>query len=393
MDPSSPPLDPAMLLGAPGSTGAPGAPGAAGTPSAAGAPGAPTGTPWSLWRYAGALPPLAVAGSPAVSMGEGLTPLVPGPGGVWLKLDFVTPTLSFKDRGAAVMVAGMSAAGVGSVVADSSGNAGAALAAYAARAGIAAEIFVPASTSPGKEAAIAGTGATVRRVEGDRAAATAAAVARLGETGAVYASHVHQPLFLHGTKTCAYELWEQLGGRAPGTVVCAAGNGSMVLGLDLGFLELQRAGLIERVPRVLAVQAQRCAPLLAGAHQGPAAPGPVAAPGPAAPAASAAAAPAAAAGGPGPTVAEGIAIADPPRGTQILEVLSRTGGRVLLAPEERIGAAQRYLGSQGVDVEPTAAAVWAAWDLARHAATGPADEDAPVVVILGGAGVKARRAP
>jgi threonine synthase len=321
---------------------------------------------WSLWRYAEALPPLAVAGSATVTMGEGMTPLVREgrDADVWLKLDFLNPTLSFKDRGAAVLVAAMSAAGIRSVVADSSGNAGAALAAYTARAGMAAEVFVPASTSEGKQAAIACTGATVRSVPGDRAAAAGAALRRVGSPDAdgaptVYASHVHQPLFVQGTKTCAYELWEQLGGHPPGTVVAAAGNGSMVLGLHLGFAELQRAGLIDRTPAIVAVQARRCAPLAGLVPDLP-------------------------------TVAEGIAIADPPRADQIREALGQTP--VLLAGEEEIGVAQRTLGARGLDVEPTSAAVWAAWTspgTAAHRAHLPG----PVVLVLGGAGAKARRAP
>ena len=110
-----------------------------------------------------------------------------------------------------------------------------------------------------------------------------AARATVERTGAWYASHVYRPAFVHGVKTLAFELWEQLGGRSPGRVVVPAGNGTLVLGLYLGFRELADRGHIGHLPAIVAVQAERCAPL---AGRRPA----------------------------GPTAATGIAIAHPPRG-------------------------------------------------------------------------------
>lgn len=314
-------------------------------------PTPPAGAPWSLWRYAGALPPLAAAGAASVTMGEGMTPLVEE-GGALLKLDMLMPTLSFKDRGAAVLVAALAAAGVRQVVADSSGNAGTAVAAYCTRAGIAAEVHVPAATSPAKRAAIGRLGARVVVVDGDRAATAAAARARVEATGATYASHVHQPLFTQGTKTFAYECAEQLG-AAPGTVVVPAGNGTLALGAAIGFADLVAAGRIAAAPRLVVVQAARCAPL-AGRHPD------------------------------GPTVAEGIAIAEPPRGAQVLRAVAASGGEVLLAEEGAIAPARAELARRGIDVEPTAAATWAAWRAWPGARSAPG----PVVLALCGAGLK-----
>jgi threonine synthase len=306
--------------------------------------------PWSLWRYRDALPPASLGRAADVSLGEGMTPLVPV-ADVMAKLDFVMPSQSFKDRGASVLVAAAAAQGIASLVTDSSGNAGRSVAAYAARAGIAAEVFVPESTPDHKATAIARLGASVVRVPGDRAAAAGAAVARVDETEAMYASHVWQPLFVHGTKTVAFEIWEQLGRHPCGTVVVPVGNGTLLLGAARGFAELRDAGLVQRAPRLIGVQAARCAPLL---DQAPS----------------------------GPTVADGIAVAAPPRRAQILAAIRTSGGHLLTAAEDAIEPARRDLASCGIDVEPTAAATWAAW---QHAGPDIKGADQVVLVLTGAA--------
>ena len=269
-------------------------------------------------------------------MGEGATPLVAVDGGLRLKLDFLMPTLSFKDRGSVVLVAKAAEIGVRRLVADSSGNAGASIAAYAARAGMAAEVFVPAATSEKKVAQLRGYGATVHSVAGSRAEAASAAIDHVEATGTFYASHVYNPLFHHGTKTFAFELWEQLGGRLPATVLVPAGNGTLLIGASIGFKELAAAGLIQHPPRLVAVQAERCAPLAYAT-------------GAASPAGGAASA------------AEGIAIAEPARLRQMLDAVSESGGTVITATEPGIASARRSLARRGIDVEPTAAITYAAW--------------------------------
>ena len=302
---------------------------------------------WSLWRYRSVLP--ASRSWEKVSLGEGMTPLIPVRPGLWCKLEYVSPTRSFKDRGAVVMISGAADQGVQEVVADSSGNAGAAVAAYAGRAGIAAEVFVPEATPAARVAAIEVFGARVVRVPGDRAAAAAGARAAVARTGAWYASHVYRPAFVHGVKTLAFELWEQLGGRPPGRVVVPAGNGTLVLGLFLGFRELAEHGHIRHLPAIIAVQAERCAPL-AGLRPA------------------------------GPTQATGIAIAHPPRGGEARAAILATRGAVVTVAEEQLEPARRQLAQMGMRVEPTAAAAWAA-GLPAGA------RDAPTVVVLTGAGV------
>jgi threonine synthase len=303
---------------------------------------------WSLWRYRSALP--AGRSWEKVSLGEGMTPLVPARPGLWCKLEYVTPTRSFKDRGAVVMVSAAADQGVRRVIADSSGNAGAAVAAYAGRAGMAAQVFVPEETPPPRVAAIEVFGARVVTVPGDRAAAAAAARAAVEQTGAWYASHVYRPTFAHGVKTLAFELWEQLGGP-PGRVVVPAGNGTLVLGLWLGFRELAAGGLVRQMPAIIGVQAEHCAPL-AGLR-------PV-----------------------GTTAATGIAIGDPPRGSEARSAIVASRGAVLTVTEAQLEAALGELAGMGMAVEPTGAVAWAA---ARRADLPAGAIGLPTVVVLSGA--------
>jgi threonine synthase len=318
---------------------------------------------WSLWRYRRALPfsPKSKTWE-TVSLGEGMTPLVPGPGGTLLKLDYVMPTLSFKDRGAAVLIAAAVELGVRRVVADSSGNAGTSAAAYSARAGLAATIFVPESTSAKKITQMRRHGAEVRLVPGPREASTAAAIEFVEGQEAFYASHHYNPFFVEGTKTFAFEVWEQLGGRAPDVLVLPVGGGTLLRGAARGFAELRGHGRCDQVPRIVAVQAARCAPIAwAAVHPGEPAPAWQ------------------------DSVAEGIALAEPPRLGQVLDAVALSGGSFVTVDDEAIEPARDALAALGVYVEPTAATVWAAFNAAFPAG---ADPGQTVVVAMTGAGWK-----
>src|SRR5215469_9198983 len=228
--------------------------------------GAIVATHASLWRYAAGL---ALAGPPRVSLGEGWTPLVRRN---WrgaefhFKLESQMPTGSFKDRGTAVMLNHLIEVGVGPIHEDSSGNAGASIATYAAAAGIPCRIYVPASAPRGKLVQIAVSGADVRAIPGSRQAVTEAALGASGDS--FYASHNWHPYFIEGTKTLAFELWEQLGFRAPDNILVPTGYGSNILGLDRGFDELERRGEVTGRPRLFAVQAANCAALAAAWEAG-----------------------------------------------------------------------------------------------------------------------------
>jgi threonine synthase len=314
----------------------------------------------SIWRYAAAFP---FAPGAAISMGEGCTPLVERaiPGGTaLLKCEWFMPTGSFKDRGASVMLSLLRDQGVTAVLEDSSGNGGAAVSAYAAAGGMAATIFVPASTSPAKTVQSRAAGAAIELIPGSRQDCADAALAKSAEI--FYASHNWHPFFLEGTKTLAYELWEDLGFRAPDDVIVPCGAGSNVLGCWLGFSELLRAGQIARLPRIWAAQPANCGPIARAALGLPA---------------EAAK----------PTIAEGTAIAQPLRLPECLHALAESGGGAVLLDEEEIARASLSLARTGIYVEPTCAQAAAAFGKLRDGGRIGATDTA--VVVLTGTGLKA----
>jgi threonine synthase len=293
----------------------------------------------TMWRYREALP--VDDDAHVVSFDEGMTPMVPadlGPGTLLLKLEQLFPTGSYKDRGASVLISKAKEMGVQRIVEDSSGNAGCAIAAYAARAGIECEILVPDSTSPGKLAQILLYGAALRRIPGSREDTANAALA--AAEGTYYASHSWNPFFFQGTKTFAYEVWEQLGFRAPDALLLPAGNGTLLIGSHIGFRELKGSGLVDRIPRHIAVQAENCAPLLAMFRD------------------NLGAVPAIETR---ETIAEGVAIASPVRGKEIVDIVRETGGEVLAVSDEEVEKALVVLGRKGFYVEPTSALPVAAY--------------------------------
>jgi threonine synthase len=318
----------------------------------------------SLWRYAASLP-LAVRDP--VSLGEGCTPLVERR---WrgvpalFKLEYFAPTGSFKDRGASVMISVLREQGVRRVLEDSSGNGGAAIAGYAAAAGIGAKILVPASTQPAKTVQMRAYGAEVELVPGTRQA-TADEAVRQAEA-IFYASHNWQAFFLQGTKTLAYELWEDLGFRAPDNVIIPLGAGSNVLGCDIGFGELLRHGEIQRLPRLFGVQPANCAPIHKsfGAGVDTLLPTEIK-----------------------PTIAEGTAIAQPVRLKEVLGALRRSAGGTVAVSEEEIVAAFWELAASGLYVEPTCAGTAAA--LSRLLQAGTIKPEERTVLLMTGTGLKA----
>jgi threonine synthase len=318
----------------------------------------------SLWRYCAAL---ALAGPPRVSLGEGWTPLVLRDwqgAKIHLKLESQMPTGSFKDRGTAVMINHLIEVGVGPIHEDSSGNAGASLATYAAAAGIPCRIFVPAAAPRGKLVQIAAAGADLRPIPGTRQDVSEAALAAVGAS--FYASHNWQPFFIEGTKTLAFELWEQLGFRVPDNILVPTGYGSNILGLDRGFDELEKTGEVSARPRLFAVQAANCAAFAAAWAAGEDKFAPFAV---------------------SPTVADGIATPKPIRIAEVLRALRRSMGGVVAVAEEEIAPALAVLGRQGLFVEPTAATAAAA--LGRLLADGTICTDQTTVVVLTGSGLKA----
>lgn len=294
----------------------------------------------SIWRY------MQLYGldfdSPHLKFGAGWTPLLPvklNHGQVLVKPEYFAPTASFKDRGTEMMINILINQGVKSIAEDSSGNAGASVAAFAASCGMQAEIFVPAHASPAKQAQIAVYGAHVHPIPGPRINAKLAAIQSV-ENGTIYASHAYHPGFLLGQQSVAYELWEQLGRRAPDWYVVPVGQGVHLLGVWLGFKRLFDAGLVDRVPAMVGVQARLLAPLCrafdAGLDTVPEVE-PL-----------------------GTSLAEGLAIAQPARGTRLLQAIRQSNGTCIMVDEDEIIAARKEMASHGLYIEPTSATVVAA---------------------------------
>ncbi|MBT3271243.1 threonine synthase [Candidatus Poribacteria bacterium] len=322
--------------------------------------------PANMWRYHEAL--RIARPEDAVTMGEGMTPLIRADRSdhdLRLKLDFTFPTGSYKDRGAAVLISALREMGADAVVEDSSGNAGAAIAAYAARAGMRCVIYTPSGTSPAKLDQIRVFGAELRLVEGDRQATTEA-VLEAAET-TPYASHNWTPYFITGVKTVAFEIAEQLGWRAPDNVVAPAGFGSILLGLHLGFSELRRHGITDTTPRLLAAQAERCCPIHVAWRAGADVVDRFV--------------------DPRPTLAEGIASTRPIRARQVLDAIRHTEGAVATVTEDEIADGVRALAREGIYVEPTSAVVVSAFD--RLVEQGVIRDGDLTVSILTGSGLKA----
>jgi threonine synthase len=322
-----------------------------------------------LWRYASSLPVADPA--KAVYLGEGMTPLVPvtweygtGKAEMLCKMEMLNPSGSYKDRGAAVAISRLRELGLTSLVEDSSGNAGAAMAAYAAAAGLDCDIFVPDSASQGKCVQIAVYGARLQRIPGPREAAAAAAEEAAKRD--YYASHNWNPYFPEGIKTYAFEIFEQLNGQAPDNIIVPAGQGSLISGAWKAFTEIAAAGKAVKMPRIFGIQSAHCAPLHQAWKDGEAPPRPFAK---------------------RPTIAEGIASAFPVRAASVLRMVRDSKGAFATVSEAEIGAALEKMAQAGIYVEPTSATVPAGVSkLWREGAIRPGE---CTVALLSGFGLKA----
>lgn len=323
-----------------------------------------------LWKYHRMLG--LPEDAPVITMGEGQTPLlwveIAGENGkresLALKCDYINPTASFKDRGSPLLVSFLQQRGASLLLEDSSGNAGASLAAYAARAGLSTCIFAPEAASGKKLGQIQAYGAELRRVPGPRSNASQAVLEALAaqstSQGVAYASHAYLPFNLPGYATLAYELLEQLG-QAPGAVILPVGQGGLLLGVARGFAAMHAAGVIRKLPYLVGVQALACAPMWAVAEHGLDGLAWVSE---------------------AKTLAEGIKVRFPVRGDAVLQVVESSGGFFHAVSEEAIQTGRVELARQGFYIEPTSAVVWDA--ALRHIHHLPK----PVVAILTGSGLK-----
>lgn len=327
--------------------------------------------PWTMWRYREWLP--LDPDEQAVSLGEGGTPLLnaarlanrAGFERLLVKDESVNPTGSFKARGLSAAVTRARAAGATRFVVPTAGNAGIALAAYAARAGLPARVYAPRTTPGPILTQIRCFGAELILIDGHIGDCGRAARAWASESGAVDVSTLREPYRIEGKKTLGLELAEQTGWTLPDVIVYPTGGGTGLIGMWKAFNELRDAGWIDgRLPRMFAVQATGCAPVVQafehGADRCTACPDPQ-------------------------TVAAGLRVPGPFGDRLILTALRESGGgAVAVSDPELTEAAEQFMRVEGIDAAPEGGATLAgARALLRQGAIRPADT---VVLFNTGAG-------
>src|SRR5215469_3989196 len=231
------------------------------------------GRPRTLWRYAEVLP-----GDPPVSLGEGMTPLLHAARlgaamcleRLYVKDEGLNPTGSFKARGMTAAVTRAKQLGAKALAAPTAGNAGGALAAYAAAAGLPAVIVMPADTPSANVMECQAFGAQVVKLNGLISDCGKYVAERKDREGWYDVSTLKEPYRVEGKKTMGYELWEQFSGKLPDVIFYPTGGGVGLIGMCKAFDEMQEMGWVgsER-PRMVAVQAEGCAPIVRAweAHQ------------------------------------------------------------------------------------------------------------------------------
>ncbi|WP_329235820.1 threonine synthase [Actinoallomurus sp. NBC_01490] len=328
----------------------------------------------TLWRYHEVLP--VRDPERAISLGEGMTPLLPLPAygrraglnRLLMKDEGLIPTGTFKARGAAVGVSRAAELGAKGVAMPTNGNAGAAWALYAARAGLGSLIAMPDDAPPITMAECQVAGAELYRVDGLIGDAGRLVGAAVGERdGYQEVSTLKEPYRLEGKKTMGYEIAEQLGWRMPDVILYPTGGGVGIIGIHKALLELKELGWITGdLPRLVAVQAAGCAPIVeayeSGAEESTPFPG-------------------------ARTVAFGITVPKALGDFLVLRAVRETGGTAVAVTDEELLAAQAELAElEGAFICPEGAACFAALGRLRDAGYLGADDE--VVVLNTGAGVK-----
>lgn len=326
-----------------------------------------------LWRYREVLP--IGPGEEPLTLGEGGTPLLRsrrigpagGLNGLLLKDETLNPTGSFKARGLAVAVYRARALGAERIVLPSAGNAGSAAAAYAGAAGISCTVVVPDDTPAPIVAETRAFGATVELVPGSIADAGRRARELCGEEGGFDVSTLREPYRVEGKKTMGYELAEDLGWTLPDAIVYPTGGGTGLVGMWKAFEELEALGWIGAGrPRMIAVQAMGCAPIVRAFEAGLARAGPVADP---------------------RTVASGLRVPSAIGDFLMLDILRRSGGTaVAVTDDQLLEGARRLAREEGILAGPEAgAAVAALPGLLERAVVAPDDR---IVLFVTGHGLK-----
>jgi threonine synthase len=293
----------------------------------------------SLWRYREVLPDVE-----EVTLGEGLTPLLPSREfpNVWIKDEALNPTGSFKARGITVAVSVAKALGLRKLAMPSAGNAGSALAAYAAAAGLEAHIFMPRDVPLANRIECQTYGAHVTLVNGLISDCARIVGERKEQEGWFDLSTLKEPYRIEGKKTMAYELFERLEGKLPDAVFFPSGGGVGVIGMWKAFDEMEELGWIGKErPRMIAVQAEGCAPIVKAWNEGKS---------------TVEAWPDAS------TMAAGLRVPKPYGDYLVLDILRRSKGTAVAVSDDEIRAALRHWAStEGIFAAPEGAASLAAY--------------------------------
>ena len=331
---------------------------------------------WDMWRYADALPLLP--GESPVTLGEGATPLLEQPAlassiGVrrlWVKDEGLNPTGSFKARGMSAAVTRARALGAVGLTVPTAGNAGAALAAYGAAAGLPVHVFAPDTTPAPLLAAVRSAGGALTLVPGHIGDAGKAARAFSAAEGFTDVSTLREPYRIEGKKTMGLEIAEQLGWRLPDAIIYPTGGGTGLIGMWKAFAEMQAAGWIDagHAPRMIVAQADGCAPIVRAFADGEGSARPWDEPA---------------------THASGLRVPAPFGDRLILRALRESGGDAASVSEAAIGAASGAAArATGVDISPEGGCAFAVLELL--VASGRLSRDAEVVVFNTGSGASYR---
>lgn len=330
--------------------------------------------PVGVWRWTELLPVLDPVR--IVTLGEGGTPFLRserlaracGVRELWLKSDATgNPTGSLKDRSITVSATKAVEFGYDVLSCDSTGNKASSTAAYAARAGLRSVVFCPKDTPVPKMAQAVFFGARLIRVDGHYSQINAMYRKLIG-SGRVkwYDCGTDNPFRYEGKKTYAYEIAQELGWRAPDRVLQPAAGGMSVVKTWKGFNELRAIGWVDRLPKMTAVQAARCAPIVESWKNGLPRVAPV---------------------DKHATVASALAVADPGLlGDRTLEAIRASNGAAVGVEETEIMDAVRLLAQDGLMIEPSGAVTVAA--VRRGVREGTIDRGESVVCVLTGSGFK-----
>ena len=321
----------------------------------------------SLWRYASFFP--YVEETDAITLGEGQTPLIKFSRNVYFKLESMNPTGSFKDRGSTILISAihdLMKKAKGYISEDSSGNAGASMAAYAARAGLKSEIYVPDNVSGPKFNQIQFYGAQVIKVSGNRS--KVAEEAQRPRKGKFYVGHILHPLFRDGIRSLAYEIGEQFEWRLPDSVYLPVSAGTLLLGTISGFEHLVRSNICEVMPRIVACQTQQVSPLYHRFKDLPyKAPERIT------------------------SAADALVSVNPPLLDLMVKSLRQAKDDAVIVEEDQLVYAFKELARKGFFVEPSSAVAYAAYQ--EQLKDKEISEDAKTVIILTGTGLKSTLNP